>query len=138
VSAGDRIRVVVVDDVELARRRHVVALEQDVRFEVVADAADLRSVLPAVADGPVDVAVLTLAQGGVASPGTLSVARAALPGARLVVLLGPRDDPGPALAEAGPGSTWVARAEAARTLVPAVQAVLGVDRTADAEALATA
>lgn len=118
----ERLAVVVVDDVELARRRNVVALEADEAVDVVAQGEDLLSLLPAIRDKSVDVAVVALSQRGVASPGTIEVARAAMPGVPVVVLVGPRDEP--ALDELGPGVVTgvVQRRTALDALVPAVRA----------------
>src|SRR5690606_31676876 len=53
-----RLRVVVVDDVELARRREVVLLEADPDVEVVAEGPDPAAVGDALADRRVDVVTL--------------------------------------------------------------------------------
>lgn len=133
-----RLRVVVVDDVELARRREVVLLEADPDVEVVAEGPDPTAVGDALADRRVDVVTLVASRGGRAVPGDLDEVRRAVPGVGLVVLVGPRDDEvGPV--GGGDAPVVLERAAAVEGLLDAAWAAAGGRPAADrAGAAATA
>ena len=85
-------RVVVVDDLELARRRTVVALEADDGVDVVAEAAGREAGLARVAAEAPDVTVVALALDDEPDPGVVTAVRGAWPGGRVVVVTTAEDD----------------------------------------------
>jgi DNA-binding NarL/FixJ family response regulator len=97
-----RLRVLLVDDVEDIRTLLRLLMEQDGRFEVVAEASNGEEALALAATHRPDVVVLDLAMPVMDGLTALPGLRAILPDVRVVILSGfPVDQMGPAAADAG-------------------------------------
>jgi len=85
------LRVLVVDDVELDRRRLVVALESDPNVEVVGEAATLEQARAKAAAIPPSVTVMTLTLGDVPAVETVEAVLEVAPHTRVLALVTPDD-----------------------------------------------
>jgi len=99
---ADRLRTLLVDDVEDIRALLRILMEQDGRFEIVAEAADGEQAIALAREHHPDVVVLDLAMPVMDGLTALPALRMAAPGVRVVILSGfPVDQMGPAAEEAG-------------------------------------
>jgi DNA-binding NarL/FixJ family response regulator len=98
----ERLRTLLVDDVEDFRVLLRVLMEQDGRFDVVGEAGDGSQALALATELSPDVVVLDLAMPVMDGLTALPALRAAVPAVRVVVLSGfPTDEMGPAAEQAG-------------------------------------
>lgn len=98
----DRLRTLLVDDVEDLRGLLRFLMQQDGRFDVVAEAADGESAIALAAEHQPDVVVLDLAMPVMDGLTALPELRSAAPNARVVILSAfPADQMGPAARDAG-------------------------------------
>ncbi|MCU1487109.1 MAG: two-component response regulator [Actinomycetia bacterium] len=97
-----RLRTLLVDDVEDIRALLRILMEQDGRFDVVAEAADGEEAIALAAEHQPDVVVLDLAMPVMDGLTALPALREAVPQVKVVILSGfPVDEMGPAAREAG-------------------------------------
>ena len=98
----DKLRTLLVDDVEDIRALLRILMEQDGRFDVVGEAADGETAVAVATAQQPDVVVLDLAMPIMDGLTALPALRTAVPDVRVVILSGfPADQMGPATAEAG-------------------------------------
>lgn len=96
------LRTLLVDDVEDIRALLRILMDQDGRFDVVAEAADGESAITMAEEHRPDVVVLDLAMPIMDGLTALPALRAASPGVRVVILSGfPVEQMGPAARQAG-------------------------------------
>jgi len=137
VRLDDLLRVLVVDDVELDRRRLIVALESDPTVEVVGEAANSEQARAMAAAIPPAVTVMTLTLGDVAAVETVEAVLEQSPSTRVLALVTP-DDQRSALAAIRAGAVGTAVRDDSRAValtavraLAAGEAVLDDDTAAD-------
>ena len=100
--SGSQLRTLLVDDVEDIRALLRVLMQQDGRFDVVAEASDGEEAIALAREHRPDLVVLDLAMPVMDGLTALPELRRALPDVRVVILSGfPVDQMGPAAREAG-------------------------------------
>lgn len=121
-----RLRTLLVDDVEDIRALLRMLMQDDGRFDVVAEAADGQSAIALAERHQPDVVVLDLAMPVMDGLTALPALRSAAPGANVVILSGfPADQMGPATKDAG-AVGYLEKGRNVRTLATDIHALATV------------
>jgi DNA-binding NarL/FixJ family response regulator len=124
--AASRLRVLLVDDVEDIRALLRLLMEQDGRFDVVAEASNGEQAIALAEIHKPDVVVLDLAMPIMDGLTALPRLRAIVPDVRVVILSGfPADQMGPATTEAG-AVGYLEKGRNIRALASDIHALAGV------------
>ena len=121
-----RLRTLLVDDVEDIRALLQMLMQEDGRFEVLAEASDGQAAIALAERLQPDVVVLDLAMPVMDGLTALPALRSAAPGARVVILSGfPKDQMGPPTQEAG-AVGYLEKGRNVRTLAADIHALASV------------